>query len=297
MAVTNPPLERKVASSTNRAASLKRRKAISRNLMFGFLLTFTIIYMLPFFGAILTSLRTMDDLTLNGFWSIPRELTFDNYTTAWENANVDRYILNSFIITIPALFFTIFLSSLSAYALARHKFRGNKILYMMYVAGTMLPFQILLLPVFLLSNRTGLYDSYAGIIIIHVAFQLGFCTFVLRNFMRTIPGEIIDAARIDGCSEFGIYSRMVMPLTIPGIAAVATLEFTWIFNDYLWALILLSDDAKKPITSGLSTLAGQFVTDWPLIVAGSLIGALPTVIVFFALQRYFIGGLTLGAVK
>ena len=298
MAVTNPPLQQtnptKIVRPRSRA---KSRQNLVKNLLFGFLLLFTIFYMMPFFGALITSVRTMDDITLNGFWSIPTELTFSNYQRAWENANVDRYMLNSFIITIPALIATIFLSSLSAYALARHKFRGNKFLYLMYVAGTMLPFQILLLPVFLLSNRTGLYDTYAGVILIHVAFQLGFCTFVLRNFMRTIPGDILDAAYIDGCSEWGIFSKMVMPLTVPGIAAVATLEFTWIFNDYLWALILLSDDAKKPITAGLSTLQGQFVTDWPLIVAGALIGAVPTLIVFFALQRYFIGGLTLGAVK
>lgn len=295
MAVTNPPLQQTGLVTPKKR--VKSRRNLGRALTFGFLLIFTIFYMMPFFGALITSVRTMDDITLNGFWSIPTELTFSNYRRAWENANVDRYILNSFIITIPALIGTIFLSSLSAYALARHKFRGNKFLYLMYVAGTMLPFQILLLPVFVLSNRTGLYNTYWGVILIHTAFQLGFCTFVLRNFMRTIPGDILDAAYIDGCSEWGIFSKMVIPLTVPGIAAVATLEFTWIFNDYLWSLILLSDDSLKPITAGLSTLQGQFVTDWPLIVAGALIGAVPTLIVFFALQRYFIGGLTLGAVK
>ena len=161
----------------------------------------------------------------------------------------------------------------------------------------MLPFQILLLPVFLLTNRVGLYNTYWGVILIHTAFQLGFCTFVLRNFMRTIPGEIMDAARIDGASEFGIYWRIVMPLTIPAIAAVSTLEFTWIFNDYLWAIILIQNDAIKPVTAGLATLQGQFSTNWPLIVAGAVIAAIPTLIMFLALQRYFIGGLTLGSSK
>jgi multiple sugar transport system permease protein len=115
--------------------------------------------------------------------------------------------------------------------------------------------------------------------------------------MKTLPGEIMDAARIDGCSEWGICRRIVMPLTIPGIAAIATLEFTWIFNDYLWALMLMSSDRLKPITAGLSTLLGQYIRNWPLIIAGALLGAMPTIVVFFALQRYFIGGLTLGAVK
>lgn len=282
---------------TDLTGTQKKSVSLDRLLLYTFLIGFTLIYMLPFFSALITSVRTQDDLSLNGVFSIPRELTLNNFPTAWQQGRVSRYILNSFIITIPALAGTIFLSSLSAFALARYQFPGNRLIYFMYVAGTMLPFQILLLPVFLLTNKLGLYNTYWGIILIHVAFQLGFCTFVLRNFMRTLPGEIMDAARIDGASEWGIYWRIVMPLTVPAIAAVATLEFTWIFNDYLWAIILIQNDALKPVTAGLSTLQGQFVTNWPLIVAGALIATLPTLIVFLALQRYFIGGLTLGSGK
>jgi multiple sugar transport system permease protein len=277
----------------------KKKKGLSwqRLLLYLFLISFTLIYMSPFFGAIITSVRTQDDISLNGFWSIPREITFENYGDAWTQGNVNRYLLNSFIITIPALVATIFLSSLTAFALARYRFRGNRPIYFMYVAGTMLPFQILLLPVFLFMNRVGLYNSYQGVILIHVAFQLGFCTFVLRNFMRTLPGEIFDAARIDGAGEFGIYWRIALPLSLPGIAAITVLEFTWIFNDYLWALILIRDDSLKPVTAGLSSLQGQFITNWPLVVSGALLAAVPTLLVFFFLQRYFIGGLTLGSSK
>ena len=277
----------------------KKKKGLSwqRLLLYLFLISFVLFYMSPFFSAIITSVRTQDDISLNGFWSIPKEITFQNYTDAWTQGNVNRYLLNSFIITIPALVAVIFLSSLSAFALARYRFRANRPIYFMYVAGTMLPFQILLLPVFLLMNRVGLYNSYGGVILIHVAFQLGFCTFVLRNFMRTLPSEIFDAARIDGASEFGIYWRIALPLSLPGIAAITVLEFTWIFNDYLWALILIQDDALKPVTAGLSSLQGQFITNWPLVVSGALLAAVPTLLVFFFLQRYFIGGLTLGSSK
>lgn len=278
-------------------AHRKKSKPFGKIFLYAFLIVFTLSYMMPFYSAIVTSVRTQEDISLNGFFSVPREIVLENYPQAWTQGGVSKYMLNSFIITIPALIGTIFLSSLSAYALARYKFPGNRPLYFMYVAGTMLPFQILLLPVFLLTNKLGLYNTYWGVILIHVAFQLGFCTFVLRNFMRTLPGDIMEAARIDGASEFGIYWRIVMPLTVPAIAAVATLEFTWIFNDYLWAIILVQTDDLKPVTAGLSTLQGQFVTNWPLIVAGALIAALPTLIVFFALQRYFIGGLTLGSGK
>ena len=273
------------------------RQRVLRILLYIFLVVFTLLYMMPLFSAVIASIRTQNDIGLNGFWSIPEEFTFQNYPEAWTRGRVNKYLLNSFIITIPALTATIFLSSLSAFALARYRFPGNRLIYFMYVAGTMLPFQILLLPVFILTNKLGFYNTYWAVIMIHIAFQLGFCTFVLRNFMRTLSGEIMDAARIDGASEFGIYWRIALPLSLPGIAAVATLEFTWIFNDYIWALILIQDDALKPVTAGLAGLQGQFSTNWPLVVAAALMAAVPTLIIFIALQRYFIGGLMLGSGK
>ena len=264
---------------------------------FGALFALTLFWLIPFLSALLTSVRTMGDINMYGFWSLPRELTPDNFVRAWQQGNVSRYLLNSFIITIPALFGMLFFSTLSAYALARFQFRLNRLFYFMYVAGTLLPFQVLMLPVFRLTNILGLYDTYWALILFHTAFQLGFCTFVLRNFMRTIPEDILDAARVDGCNEFRIYWQIMLPLTLPALAALATLEFTWVFNDYLWAIILIRSDALRPVTAGLSTLQGQYITDWPVIVAGALIATLPTVVVFFALQRYFIQGLTLGSGK
>ncbi|WP_119071301.1 carbohydrate ABC transporter permease [Aggregatilinea lenta] len=261
------------------------------------LILFTLTWLLPILAAVLTSFRTMDDISVHGFWSIPQHFSLDKFSDAWATARIRVYLLNSFIITIPSLLGMIFLSSLSAYALARFKFKGNLLIYFIYVGGTMLPFQILLLPVFRLTNKLGLYDTYGALILIHTAFQLGFCTFVLRNFMRTVPGEILDAARVDGCSEFRIYWQIMLPLSLPSLAALATLEFTWIFNDFLWALILLQSDSLRPVTAGLATLQGQYVTDWPLITAGALLATLPTILVFVFLQRYFIQGLTLGSGK
>lgn len=287
------------ALQTYRTASVARPKRgrWKNNALFFVMLVLTLIWLLPFFSALLTSVRTQDEISLNGFWRIPTELTVDNFVEAWERGRVSRYLGNSFLITIPSLIATLFLSSLSAFALARYRFRGNMLLYFMFVAGTMLPFQILLLPVFRLSNTLRIYNTHWALIIIHTAFQMGFCTFVLRNFMRTVPTDILDAARVDGCSEFRIYWQMMIPLSLPSMAALATLEFTWIFNDYLWAIILVQDDALKPVTAGLASLQGQFTTNWPVITAGSLIAIVPTVIVFAFLQRYFIQGLTLGSGK
>ena len=257
----------------------------------------TLIWLLPVFAAVFTSFRTQDDITARGFWTLPDRFVLDNFVKAWTEARVEKYLINSFIVTIPALLAMLFFSSLAAYALARYRFRGNLLIYFIFVAGTLLPFQILMLPVFRLTNSLGLFDTYGSLILIHTAFQLGFCTFVLRNFMRTVPYEIIDAARVDGAGEFRIYWQVVLPLTLPALAALATLEFTWVFNDYLWAIILLRSDALRPVTAGLATLRGQYNTDWPVITAGALLATIPTLLVFVFLQRYFIQGLTLGSGK
>jgi multiple sugar transport system permease protein len=291
--------DRQVALPRQRVGGMKRIGGLQRNFFFVLLAFLTIIWLLPFFSALLTSVRTMDEISLNGFWRIPglNEITFQNFADAWEGARVSRYLGNSFIITIPSLIATLFLSSLSAFALARYRFRWALPLYFMFVAGTMLPFQILLLPVFKLANDLRIYDTHWALIIIHTAFQMGFCTFVLRNFMKTVPGEILEAARVDGCSDFRIYWQIMLPLSLPAMAALGTLEFTWIFNDYLWAIILVQNSGLKPVTAGLASLQGEFVTNWPLITAGSLIAIVPTLLVFAFLQRYFIQGLTLGSGK
>ena len=268
-----------------------------RVLAYFVLILATLLWLIPILTGLITSVRTFDDILYNGFISWPKELTLRNFGEAWDRGGLSHYLPNSFIITIPSLILTLFFSSLGAYALARFNFRGNRLIFFTFVAGMLLPFQVLMLPVFRLTDFLGLYDTYWGLILFHTAFQLGFCTFMLRNYMRTVPGEIIEAARIDGCGEVRIWWQIMMPLTLPALAAVATLEFTWIFNDYLWAIVLLRSDSLKPITAGLATLQGQYVTDWPVIVAGALIGTLPTLLVFLFLQRYFIEGLTLGSTK
>lgn len=257
----------------------------------------TALWLVPIIAAVVTSLRTYDDILLNGFWSMPHVLTLENFAEAWHRGGLSHYLPNSFIITIPAMVATLFLSSLGGYALARFKFPGNRLILFIFVGGMMLPFQILLLPVFKLTDALHIYNTYWALIIFHTSFQLGFCTFVLRNYMRTVPGEILEAARVDGCGEFRIYRQIMMPLTLPAMGALATLVFTWVFNDFLWALILLQRDALKPVSTGLATLMGQYIMEWTVITAGSLIAAVPTVIVFLFLQRYFVAGLTLGATK
>ncbi len=254
-------------------------------------------WLFPLLGAVLVSFRTLEDLSLRGFWSWPEALTLDNYARAWQEAGVSRYLLNSFIITLPSLIGILLLSSMAAYALVRFRFPLALPLLLLFLGFNLVPFQMMMLPVFRLANQLGVYDTYLAPILFHTAFQLGFATFVLHNFMRTVPISLFESAVIDGASEWTIWRRIAWPLILPGAAAIATLEFTWIFNDFLWALVLLSRDELKPITTGLANLRGQYISDWPLIVAGSLLATLPTLLIFFALQRYFIQGLTLGSTK
>lgn len=273
------------------------KKQISNAILFVLLLSFVIVWLLPVGGAILTALRSMDDLIANGFWSRPEALTLDNFRESWSTGMVGRYLFNSFIVTIPALIGTLFLSALSGFVLAHYRFKGNIFIYLTFVGGMLIPYQILMIPVFQLSNYLNIYNTYWGLVMIHMVFQMGFCTFFLRNFMRTIPVELAEAARIDGCSEFRIFWQIYLPLSKPALAAVGTLEFTWIFNDYLWALVLIRNDSLKPVTAGLASLRGQFISSWTILVAGSLLASIPTLLVFIFLQRYFIEGLTMGSGK
>jgi multiple sugar transport system permease protein len=287
------------------AVTPRRKNNTGRTILAILLTVCALIWLVPVIGALYTSIRTQADITLNGYWALPQNLTLDyfinnfanNFGQAATRGRILQYLGNSFVVTIPSLIGTLFLSSLAAFALARYRFKGNLLLYFMFVAGTMLPFQILMLPVFYLATSLGLYNQFGALILIHTAFQLGFCTFVMRNFMRTIPGEILEAARIDGAGEFRLYAQIMMPLSLPALAALATLEFTWIFNDYLWAIVLISSSDMRPVTAGVQSLKGMYNQDYPVLIAGAMIATLPTVLVFTFLQRYFIQGLTLGSGK
>jgi len=269
----------------------------ARVILFAIIFFFALIWLVPVLASLVTSIRTYDDLLINGFFAVPRKIVFTNFKEAWILGKINIYLVNSFRITMPALVLMLFFSSLTAYALARFEFKGNRLIYLIYVGGMLLPFQVLLLPVFRLNGALGIYNTHIGLIAFHTAFQLGFCTFVLRNYMLTVPSGILEAARIDGCSEFRIYGQIMLPLTLPAMAALGTLEFTWIFNDYLWAIVLLRTSELFPVNAGLAVLQGQWRMDWSVIVAGALLAAIPTILVFIFLQRYFIEGLTLGSNK
>ena len=179
----------------------------------------------------------------------------------------------------------------------RDRFKANLFIFFTFIAGNFVPFQILMIPVRDLTFQMGLYDTVTGLVLFHVAFQTGFCTLFMRNFIKALPNELFEAARIDGTSEFNIFLKIVVPLTRPAIAALSVLIFTFIWNDFFWATVLIQGQHAMPITAGLKSLNGQWVTVYHLLSAGSIMAAVPPVIMFFLMQKHFIAGLTLGASK
>ena len=257
------------------------------NVAYRLLLILTLlVWLLPLIAVMLTSIRTFEDVLAGNYWTFPKETALiSNYSKVFENGKMGRFFLNSLIITLPTVVGTLFLSSLAGYSLAMHRFKLNLLVFAMFIAGNFVPFQILMIPVRNISIEMGMYNSHLGLIIFHIAFQTGFCTFFLRNFIKELPFELIEAARAEGATEWIIYRKIILPCIIPALAALGVLEFTFIWNDYFWALVLTQGDSVKPITVGLDVLRGQWTTSWNLVSAGSVVAALPPVIMFFILQK------------
>ncbi len=257
-----------------------------------------LIWLLPLIAVMLTSIRSSGDIISGNYWGIPTTFNLvENYTAIFESTPIGRYILNSFYVTIPTVLGAVALSSLSGFALGVYRFKGNLFIFFMFIAGNFIPFQILMVPVRDMSVSLGLYDTFAGLILFHIAFQTGFCTLFMRNFIKALPFELIEAARVEGVSELRIFGFIVLPLMRPAIAALSVLIFTFIWNDYFWAVTLTQGSDTQPITAGLHSLNGQWLANWHLVSAGSIVAALPPVLMFFLMQKHFIAGLTLGAVK
>lgn len=266
---------------------------------------FAIAWIFPVAWTLWSSLRPYKEILAGGVLSPPQELGFTNYVDAIDRMQLPQYLWNTAVITIPSVFLILLFGSLIAFVVTRYSFRFNVAMLLLFTAGNLLPAQLVFIPVFKMylamgdavGDRRFLYDSPLGVILIHVAFQMGFATFVLSSYLKTIPKEISESAMVDGASVFRHYFNIILPLLRPPLASLAVLMTTWIYNDFFWALVLMSTDNKRPITSALGRLQGEFVTDYNLLAAGAMIAALPTLIVFLVLRKQFVSGLTLGATK
>ncbi|RVO87787.1 carbohydrate ABC transporter permease [Sinorhizobium meliloti] len=257
-----------------------------------------IIWLAPLFAVILTSFRSMADVMSGNLWGWPTEIAVvENYTAVFTQTPMAGYFLNSLVITIPSVIGVLSLSTLAGFVLARYRFPGNMLIFALFVGGNFLPHQIMMIPVRDLMVRLNLYDTTTALIIFHVAFQTGFATLFMRNFIAALPDELFQAARAEGATPFQTLIHVVVPLVRPALAALAILLFTFIWNDYFWAVVLTVSDNVKPVTAGLANLRGEWVSAWNLISAGTIIVAVPPVVMFFLMQKHFIAGLTMGAVK
>ncbi|GAA4804199.1 carbohydrate ABC transporter permease [Streptomyces ziwulingensis] len=280
------------------------RRDTGRHLL---LATVSVLWLVPLLWAVYTSLRPYEDTARHGYLSWPRGLSLGNYTDAWTRSGMPHFFWNSVLITVPAVLGTLLLSAAVAFYVTRFDSRLNLALLMLFTAANLLPAQVIITPLYRLyllvplpprlSDSLLLYNSAWGIIAIHIAYQCGFCAFVLSNYMKTIPKEITEAALVDGAPVWRQFFQIVLPLCRPAFAALATLESIWIYNDFFWPLTLIETGDKRPVTSALANLQGQYFTDPNLIAAGALMTAIPTLLVYFALQRQFVSGLTLGSGK
>ncbi len=256
-----------------------------------------ILWLLPLLGVALTSLRPASDLAQGNYFGLPSSIAFENYRDIFINAPIGQYMLNSLKVTVPTVIGAVALSCMTGFALAIYRFGGNLLVFFLFVAGNFVPFQILMVPVRDLTLQLGVYNTWYGLALFHIAFQTGFCTLFMRNFIKSLPFELIEAARVEGVAEWRIFWFIVLPLMRPAIAALSVLIFTFIWNDFFWATVLTTSANTQPITAGLSSLNGQWIAQWHLVSAGSIVAALPPVMMFFLMQKHFIAGLTLGAVK
>ncbi|MEW6344391.1 MAG: carbohydrate ABC transporter permease [Pseudomonadota bacterium] len=257
-----------------------------------------LIWLLPMIAVLVTSVRSSDELSEGNYWGWPKQFAmWTNYHDALTTSPMLHYFWNSVLITVPAVLGSITLAAMAGFALAIYRFRGNSTLFATFVAGNFVPVQVLMIPVRDLSLKLGLFNTVGALILFHVAFQTGFCALFLRNFIKQLPFELVEAARIEGANEWTVFFRIVLPLIRPALAALAILVFTFVWNDYFWALCLTQGDEAAPITVGVAALKGQWTTAWNLVSAGSILAALPSVAMFFAMQKHFVAGLTFGATK
>jgi multiple sugar transport system permease protein len=257
---------------------------------------FTLLWVAPMVFVLTVAFRSFDDIATRGIGVLPVSFAFDGFRTALDSG-IARALANSAVVTVVAVVASLFLASLAAFALSRFHIPFRRSILLAMLAGNLLPPQILLIPVAKITESLGIYDTLFALIVVQVGFGLGFYTFVLYGFMRGIPGEILEAATVDGAGPARIYARIIMPLCRPALAALGALATTWIFNDLIWAITVLRTETKFPITAALLNLQGGFVSNWNVVASGAILAALPTAIVFFAFQKHFVSGLLVGANK
>ena len=257
---------------------------------------YVVLIFYPLYNMVISSLKTTREIFANPF-GFPEALLFENYKTVWVTRGFGVYFKNSVIVTFIAMVFVLLLGSMASYGVSRYKYKLRTWIYMLFLSGIMLPLKIAIIPLFLIIKNLSLMDTHISIIMIFIAMGLPSTVFILSGFMKTIPLDLEYAARIDGCNDWGIYRRIVMPITKSAVALVTIYNAVPIWNDFFFPLVFIQSNRLKTLPVGLSTFFGQFSTNWSLLFTGLSIAILPMLLLYIFMSKYFIRGMTAGAIK
>jgi glucose/mannose transport system permease protein len=248
-------------------------------------------------------MKSFQEVSLARMWDLPSGLHLDSFVQAWVGKQLEGVLglsgnfMNSVYLTVPATILSAILGSINGYVLAKWKFRGSNVLFPLMLFGMFIPYQSILIPLVQVLQRIHLYGSIPGLIFVHVVYGIPITTLIFRNYYVAVPTELVEAAKIDGAGILNIYLRVLFPLSLPGFVVVAIWQFTSVWSDFLFGVVVTSRPAVQPITVALNNMAGSFVVEWNVQMAGALLAAIPTLLVYIFLGRYFMRGLLAGALK
>jgi len=274
---------------------MNARRTIARIVLYVLLIGFALFFLMPVYVMLVTSLKGLTEVQNTSMWALPRELTLSAYAAA--GAKLGRGVFNSLLLTIPATLLSSLIGSLNGYCLSKWKFRGSNTLFTLVLFGMFIPYQSILIPLVGFLQKIGMYNSIAGLVLVHVIYGIPITTLIFRNYYATVPDELIEAGRIDGAGLLGTYWYVFLPISLPSFVVVAIWQFTNIWNEFLFAVTLTNNPSVQPVTVALQNLSGSMISQWNVQMAGALIASLPTLLVYIVLGRYFIGGLMAGSVK
>jgi raffinose/stachyose/melibiose transport system permease protein len=255
------------------------------------------VWLFPYVVLVLTSVKDQGFMLSHGVFALPDRIVLKNFTDAFIGAGLGRFLKNSFLITLTKVPAGIFISALAAYAISKHRFPGRRALYFYFIVGLAIPIQVTLLPLNVLLKNLHLLNSLVGLFLPYVAFGLSVEIMVMRGFFQTVPNEILDSARLDGSGEWHTFSNIMLPLSVPALAALCILDFLWTWNEFLMALIFIQSPQWETLPLGLMYFQGQYSTRWALLCAGVVLGIIPVIVVYVSLQKYFTAGIYAGALK
>jgi len=256
---------------------------------------FTIFYVLPFYVTLSTSFKPFEEVSISNMWKLPTKISFEGFKEAF--AKLGPNLKNSFYLTIPATLISAMIGSINGFALSKLRFKYSNIIFALILFGMFIPYQSVLFPLIQFFQAIGLYGTIPALIITHVIYGIPITTLMFKNYYEEIPNELVEASSVDGANIWQSYTKILLPISTPGFVVVIIWQFTNIWNEFLFAVTITSDPTKQPITVALVNLAGSQVVQWNVQMAGALIAALPTLIVYMILGRYFVRGLLAGSVK